>query len=141
MKYKYQLFSISLFMLMLFVGCSSENGAAIDVLKPKVLIQSPVVIFDYSTDIGNSYVSHTVTLQAQGSDETNVSAFNLLVTNENGVVVLEKKGLIKDVSTKIVTISEKFNTTVIGNYTAVFTAIDGSGNTAVGTINFTYSDL
>jgi len=123
----------------LFSRCSKDEYEA-DIISPKILIQSPKTIFNYSTDVGNSNVSYSVTLQAQGWDETKMSTLKLIVTDSNNNIVLEETSVNNSNTQTVLKISEGFETVVSGNYNAKFIAIDSSGNITSKSVNFTYND-
>jgi hypothetical protein len=132
--------SFILVMALLIAACSDDNTATIDVIDPKVLIQSPISLFTYSTDLGNSLVPYRVTLTAQGTDETKIVTLQLIVTDNEGTIVLEKTNLEDADSPYILDVSEGFETTNTGTYNAKFIATDASGNVTSESTSFTYED-
>ncbi|SRR5690606_35997316 len=138
MKTNKRLFHLLFVIGLTFTGCSNEND--IDITPPKVNIQSPILYLNYSTEIGNSNVSYSVILQAQGADETKMATLKLIVTDRHGTIVLEKTRLSDADTRTVLDISEGFETTNAGIYNAIFIATDTSGNVTSESRNFTYED-
>lgn len=121
-------------------SCSDDAIVETDLTAPKVFIQSPILLLSYSTDIGNNNVPYKVNLRAQGADEKKLEKMELQVTDSDGTIVLEKTQHALSDSEQIITISEGFETTTIGTYTAVFTAIDTNGNFSSDEVVFQYKN-
>ena len=136
-----KIISISLLLFgLIFSNCSNNEEVNNDTTQPVVRIQSPIAILNYSTDIGNSSVPYRVNLKGYATDETEIKTLKLSVTNSNGIIVLEEIKENNTDSQYIVDISETFESTTPGTFTAVFTAIDESENSTNETIIFTYSN-
>lgn len=140
MKNKKILFNGILIIGLIFSSCSNDDKENNDTTTPVVRIQSPLVILNYSTDIGNSNVPYKVNLMAYGTDETEIATLKLTITDSNGIVVLEKNQESDMDSKYTLNISDKFETTNPGTYTAIFTATDANGNTTSESKVFTYVD-
>ncbi|MEE9364242.1 MAG: hypothetical protein V3U92_16705 [Cellulophaga sp.] len=124
----------------MFAGCSNDTDNNTDATAPKVFIQSPILLLNYSTAIGNSNIPYRVTFKAQGADETKISTLKLIVTNSEGNIVLEKISVNNSDSKSILDIYVQYETTNVGTYSAQFIATDTSGNISSKSVDFTYED-
>jgi len=127
-------------LLFIHAGCTNDTGDNVDLTPPKVYVQSPILLLDYSTDIGNDHVPYIVVFQAQAADETKIRSFRLTVTDSKGTIVLEKISESNSDTEYILEIKEIFQTTNAGDYKAEFTATDANGNITSEFVNFSYKD-
>lgn len=140
MKTNRNISTLIFIIVLIFFSCSNDEKTNYDTTLPIVRIQSPTLLLNYSTDIGNSSVPYRVSLTAYGIDETELKTLKLTVTNSNGFIVLEKIQEKKSDSKHSINISEKFESTTPDTYTAIFTAIDGSNNIKSESKVFTFSN-
>ncbi len=131
--------AVSICSLLFFMSCS-DNKEIIDDTSPKLFIQSPTLIFNYSTDIGNSNVPYRVNIQAEAADETEIESLSLKIKDEDDNVIIEKSVKRSNESAHILRIYEGFETTEPGVYTVEIVAKDTSENYTFESFTFEYND-
>ncbi|SNR15610.1 hypothetical protein [Tenacibaculum jejuense] len=131
---------ISICTIFLFISCTDNNEEIIDNTSPKLFIQSPTFLFNYSTDIGNSAVPYRVNLQAEAADIVEIESLSLKIKDEDDNVIVEKLVKSNSNNKNILRLTEGFQTTKVGVYTAEFTAKDTSGNYTFRSLTFEYND-
>ncbi len=107
---------------LIFMNCTENNQPQINDMPPEILIISPMQ---------NQYITDwekPVTLEANGTDDLEIKAMIIVVTNSNGDIIFEKTTDNTSSNKIAFTVSEKYIAQESGTYTVVYTAIDSNGN-------------